>query len=1529
MPAAWDEGRSVRRGVRFVRKIRTIALYLLIGIPLFIGVIIAITQTQIFRDRLRAAALSELDSLLNGEVHIGRLDGDLITGITIDSISIDVNDGPFLRIPRLEIAYNFFALPGKTIAIRKLTLTRPEIHFSRARGGRWNLADLLRRRSPDTTASKPFDWVIDVQRLEILDGTVSLLDSLSLADEHHGEVKGGAVEYHAFTLEGVNLVLAANIRRDRQRVVIASCSFSSAAPDFRLKLLCGVFSLSPGEARVDSMRIITGKTNLSLDASIKDIDLLGGIVLRNLKAAPVELSLRARPIDLDELKSFLDPLEFLSGAAEITLQAAGPFGDLDVRKLDLRFGKSSLFLRGSISNLHDPGRVALNVKVTESTVDGTDVQALLPGLDLPDLTPLGTTTLNLEYEGTPADIRTKFLVETAAGKVQSSGLRLTVGGPSVLGYDGTILFRKLDLGRALADEGLKSNLNGTLVVRGKGVTVRGLASVMDLTIDSSSFRGLPLMRTQVTLQGAGGRISGGTKISLGDMQAELTGDVQQATGKDPAFHLEGDVSSLNLENVLHDSSYNSDITMKLKVQGSGSSWGTVNGDVTVDLSSSRYRDYTLDQGVVHLMLDQKDSLNKRLQFESNIADLTLTGAFDLKYMANLARFEAASLRGAIVGRIALIDPSFQAGFNRADLDASARPLILGPRHLDAHYILHVKDLEPLSSAAGSTSFDGTGLLTGTVRGGYDGLALTSEAVLEDFFYGKADAGMLIEDGRVRLDVSGLAPEFPLKGASVHLEASAGKVHVNRNTLDSLDVTVTYGNERASFATRAIFNNVYRLGSTGSAHVDENSFSIFPSTLDIAYRDFLWRADSGAALRVNHVGAGLTGLILRRDSQSVAVNMNLGQGRTFDASVEGKNLDLEGLKHLLGGEEAPGEVKTFTGTARLSAKGSGTLSDPEMNASVEADSVTFRSLPFGRIMSDLRYRDGTIDGHVRVVEPGKPAETTPIMTIDGTLPVDLRLEKSGEDTARKEMNLHVLAHGVQINILEPLLHTFKDLSGLMTCDLNLTGPMNGPTYTGTLGISQCSFFFLPNNIRYTLEGTFRPGGERISVLDCTVRNVPEDVRGGREGILHLGGDFSLRDLRPGDFNLTAAGRLLVVKETTEKSSLGVYGDLFVEIGPGPLQFTGEIENSLLKGSLSVGNSTLIFPPAQSNVKEESPESVRLVFVNDTLRVTRRPERSAAAKYFADTSGSAASAATGEKKTKSFMDGLGYDLDIDASGGNTEIRMIFDPATSEELVAAIDGRFTITGDGKRWTGELTINRAYYNFFKRFDATGSIRYTGDFLNPELNINATYQATRTVQDTSASSPPQRSEKVIVTLKISGTRKAPKVEFGMTINDVDYYNYSGTTSHDLQTDAISFIVAGNFPLNANQRSDLTTQAQSMALNTTLTGASSVLTEKFSAFLRRQTGIDVNVELNVAGREATELRLSGTAWNGYWRYGGTILNDPLANANVSILYSFGTIFDNPTLRNLMFELERHVEPSVITNDLKRINSARVFYRFSF
>ena len=114
-----------------------------------------------------------------------------------------------------------------------------------------------------------------------------------------------------------------------------------------------------------------------------------------------------------------------------------------------------------------------------------------------------------------------------------------------------------------------------------------------------------------------------------------------------------------------------------------------------------------------------------------------------------------------------------------------------------------------------------------------------------------------------------------------------------------------------------------------------------------------------------------------------------------------------------------------------------------------------------------------------------------------------------------------------------------------------------------------------------------------------------------------------------------------------------------------------------------------------------------------------------------------------------------------------------------------------------------------------------------------------------------------------------------------------------------------------------------------------MLTGTLSEFLRNQTGFINSVEFNYAARgsitESADIRLSGVAWNGFWRYGGQILDDPLSNANFSLLYSFDAIFQDPSLRNLMIELERRVEmtPGTQKSDLKRVNSARLFYRFSF
>jgi hypothetical protein len=174
-----------------------------------------------------------------------------------------------------------------------------------------------------------------------------------------------------------------------------------------------------------------------------------------------------------------------------------------------------------------------------------------------------------------------------------------------------------------------------------------------------------------------------------------------------------------------------------------------------------------------------------------------------------------------------------------------------------------------------------------------------------------------------------------------------------------------------------------------------------------------------------------------------------------------------------------------------------------------------------------------------------------------------------------------------------------------------------------------------------------------------------------------------------------------------------------------------------------------------------------------------------------------------------------------------------------------------------------------------------------------------------------------------------------MTVNGEDYYSYRGPKSNDVQTDAIQFIVYGTFPMTSSQRGSAAADIGTTVSSSIVTGAGSLLTGALSDFLRSQTDIISSVELNMDNKgtfsESADIRLSGVAWNGVWRYGGKILDNPFSNANFSILYKFSDILNRPSLRNFMLEFERKVEPNILspTNDLKATNLARLFYRFSF
>ncbi len=1520
-----------------VKKVVKI-LALLAGILVAVMILLAgFTQTQFFRDRLRAAALTSLDSLLNAEVQLGNLTGDLLRGFSIDHISIKVGNDFFLIAQRLDLQYDLFQIPGKTVSIEALRIIRPELNLLRSVDGQWNYQRMIRPTPEDTTRAAPSDWVLRVNRLEIQEGRITLVDSASLVEEGHPPLDPQVFDYHHFTLLQVNLVTSALLAPEEKRATIDAMSFLCERPWLALRKLSGECVLTPHDAQVKGLQIMTDRSDVRVSASIERVNLLEGIELAMLRKAPVRLSVGAHNLDLNELKLLLSPVDFLNGSVSVDAEAQGEFGELFVKQLDLSIGETQVFLKGSVYNLHDPSNLVLSVKCTESKIYSPDLLSLMPTFNLPDYETLGVTTLNMEFVGKPLDFATKFLLETSAGDVQGD-VSMSIGGANTLTYKGSILTRDLNLAGVLGVNRLSSSLNGSVSMDGAGVSFDRLVGSLRVSLDSSLFMGKAVSPSLVTLNADQRVVDGTIRLRWGSTEADLSGRLDARDEESPSFSVDGTVSSLNLEEITADRALNSDLTMTMNASGVGLQWEKLNGDFLVTLSDSRFRDYRVRADSIHLSLKQQDPLHKEFLFASTIADFSLRGSFDVEYLTHLLPFEVANIEDAITERLHRIDSTQREHLQGGSLSALYKAIPPAPRPLNAEYTLVLKDLEPISAVTGNRSFNGSGTFTGTIKGDVERLSLDGRLSLDAFFYGTAESGVLVQEGTASFALNELRPSDPLKDLEATLDMNARVMHIARTKMDSVSLSFRYQQEYASYVGNTKIGNDFRLAVQGLTSVSEDEAIFIFNDLRVAYKEFAWTADGGASVSFTRRGISLEDLVMRRDTQLVTVSGFLGNDGSLEGSLTGKHMDMDALKYLLSEEETRLAQAPFTGAADIMLKVGGTFTAPEYAASVHADRITFRSVPFGMLQSTLNYKDKMLTASVEMDSRSETTRGRPDLTINGTLPIDLALAADTTNRLQEApMDLAIRSDGVQMNILDPLVPTFNDLSGLLRCDIKVVGSPRSPNYSGNIRIDSCSFLFVPNNIVYRFEGSFRPRGDRIEVQEAIIQNVPEDEQFGREGRARLTGDFALREFRPTDFNLTATGQLLVVKETTLRSELSVYGNLFVEVGNQGLHFTGTIDHSLLKGGVSVRNSSLVFPPTQTQVAQQYSSTVPLLFVNDTVRVAAAEDQSVVSRYFGtagDTAGQATRLAPEVLPSRSFIDGMKYDLQITTEGGNTEFRMVFYNTPPEELVAAINGKFTITDDGKKWYGDLRVDNAYYLFYnKRFDASGTLRYTGDFLNPELDITATYQGTRVIVDTSATDRGGAlTERVVVTVRITGRRLEPTVTMSMTIDNEDYANYSkGPKSGDVQTDAISFIISGTFPLTRTEKNEVADNLGKTVGASLVTGATSLLSGALSEFLRRQTGFITSLELGQSRwGESPDIRLSGVAAGGFWRYGGKV-NDPLNNISVSILYSLGDVFDSPSLRNFMLELEQRRQEAAtsIQNSASSIRSARLFYRISF
>lgn len=162
---------------------------------------VVVTRTSFGREEIRKLVQAQLDRATHGHVYIGRISGNLLTGVTLDSIAIrDVDDDSlFVSAGQTTVVYDPRDLIDKRIWIRRLDVEHPQVYLREHENGRWNFKEIFRSYEPQKkgpkTPGRSFGDFVVVDSAHITQGRFVLQMPWHPDDTLHGAKLDSAIRY--------------------------------------------------------------------------------------------------------------------------------------------------------------------------------------------------------------------------------------------------------------------------------------------------------------------------------------------------------------------------------------------------------------------------------------------------------------------------------------------------------------------------------------------------------------------------------------------------------------------------------------------------------------------------------------------------------------------------------------------------------------------------------------------------------------------------------------------------------------------------------------------------------------------------------------------------------------------------------------------------------------------------------------------------------------------------------------------------------------------------------------------------------------------------------------------------------------------------------------------------------------------------------------------------------------------------------------------------------------------------------------
>ena len=1312
----------------FIALVSLCVLFALGALVIVSGLIF--TQSDYGQAEIRKAIESRVASSINGRLHIGRIGGNLLTGVSIDSLEIrDEEDSLFVAVGRVSLRYDPRDLVDRRLYFRSVVLDHPTVVLRQHENWKWNYREIFKLGGPPKKKTGPergfgdfvildsvrvrnggsfrltFPWHAD-DSLHWVRKDSAIKANIARKDHEIRRTREGITQTYRWTKAYVVLSHARIASPDSAgvRLVIDTLHVDESTPPFKWKNVAGVVRILGDSAWFTS-------SHLDLPASTGHAD--GKVVWGSDLPVRYAVHATADSMSLADI-DWVYPTLPATGSGKMKLDIVNERDltrlDYVIHEMDVTSTKSRL--RGQMT--FETGGPVLNVHDVKLVADPVDFDLLrtLNGKPFP-ADWQGTLRGTVTARGGPL---THFVVDAsdlrfADAHVSGATAHLQGHGELDILYPAFTAFHNyfattdhFDLRTLVAIYPAFPRMTG--IISGNAMLD---SSWLDVRVSNANLTHTdgPAEPTHAT---GGGRITYGVQFMNYDLALQasplslnslslsypkmplrglFSGPVK-VRGIAPALDVQGDLTGLT-GHITYSGTVDADSLGGYGAKGSGSFDGVDVAGLFARRTPPSALGGTFDVDLLgDSLANLYGSVSTRLS-QSDVDGLRIAGGeMRLRFDRGVIVVDTLRLHGppGVIRAHGSLGLTRSAGADSLTVDVDVDTLGGLRRYLGR--------AQAVAAPSKPDSIGGIVTLRTVARGWLDSLDVRGTM---------AGREIHVRGDRAR-DLGGELEMHSLRGAltgSFELRADTALGAGVRFDATTLSVSVLDGTH-ARFALRSSSEGGLNLRSVGDWHGQADTTMLRLDTLDLAIGASRWSLRRPSVFTQSAAGATLDTLLFA-DATGARIAGFVQAPMDAQANIHFR-ADSVSLADIGTLAQLP---SSLTGRLSMDLGVAGTRDRPRMTLA-----ATARDLKYAGLSAEVTTVEGGYDAERATLQANVLRGGRNLLNATVSYPVALTLfsQRTVDDSIRGR----VFADSVELALVEALSPRFKNSSGRLGLDLVLTGRPDDPHVGGTATVRDGVVEIPDVGLKFAaINGALSVDAAHDSLsLDRVRWTSPAS-----DGTAVLTGSVVFRDLAKLRLDLRLDARNL---RAVDKRGLA---RLDVSTGAAGLTLVGTPDAATLAGAVTVDRGTIFIPElVRKQLVDITPDDFAQLF--DTTDVHNR---------------SIMPQPPGALVEHLRLDGVSVRLGEDVwlrsreanikLGGSLNVTRARDERETTRSTLARDGRAdsaryklalsgTLSADRGTYTLDLTAVQREF----QVQSGGRITFFGtpDF-NPEIDVSALYQ--------------------------------------------------------------------------------------------------------------------------------------------------------------------------------------------------------------